>query len=191
MVGELYRRWGYAVEMCSGDGSDGGMDLRLHKDGRTTLVQCKHWQVYKAGVSPVRELFGILATGGGAQHAILVTTGRFTPDAQAFERGKPLDLIDGKQLRILLEASKYNADDDLLDVASWSADLPERRRSPRPPVHFAALLWDYVPGSRAATGSGVARHPTLPGKAERAAGVDATVRPIGRQNRIHLPKLTI
>ena len=38
MVGELYRRQGYTVELCSGDGADGGVDLRLHKNGHTTLV---------------------------------------------------------------------------------------------------------------------------------------------------------
>ncbi len=97
LVGELYRRQGYTVEICSGDGADGGVDLRLRKEGQTTLVQCKHWKVYKVGVSTVRELFGILAAEE-ANHVILVTTGKFTQDARAFAVGKPLELIEGNRL---------------------------------------------------------------------------------------------
>ena len=120
LIGELYRRQGHTVEMCSGDGSDGGVDLWLRKDGRTTLMQCKHWKVYKVGVSSVRELFGILSAEK-ADHAILVTTGRFTPDARAFTAGKAMELIDGEMLHVLVEASKYSAEGDLLDVARWSS----------------------------------------------------------------------
>ena len=131
VVGELYRRQGYVVEMCSGDGSDGGVDLWLRKDGRTTLVQCKHWKVYKVGVSPVRELFGIL-NAEKADHAILVTTGRFTRDAKAFAAGKPVELIAGDQLRVAAEASKYSTEGDLLDAASWSAAFARSAKVPDP-----------------------------------------------------------
>ena len=119
MIGELYRRQGYTVELCSGDGSDGGVDLWLRRDGKTVLVQCKHWKVYKVGVSPVRELFGILAAEK-ADYAIFVTTGRFTQDARAFAAGKAMELIDGETLAATLEAHKYSGDGELLDVASWS-----------------------------------------------------------------------
>ena len=120
MVGELYRRQGYAVALCSGDGADGGVDLRLRKDGQTTLVQCKHWKAYKVGVSTARELFGILVAEQAA-HALLVTTGHFTPDAQAFAAGKPLTLMDGTRLQRLIRQHRRSAQGDLLDVASWAA----------------------------------------------------------------------
>ncbi len=120
MVGELYRRQGYNVELCSGDGPDGGVDLRLRKDGQTTLVQCKHWKVYKVGVSTVRELFGILCAEK-ADHAILMITGRFTPDALAFANGKPLELPDGTRLQGLIGQYRHTDQGDLLNVASWSS----------------------------------------------------------------------
>jgi restriction system protein len=48
LVGEAYRRKGYSVVENHGVGSDGGVDLRLNKDGNLFLVQCsigklKNW----------------------------------------------------------------------------------------------------------------------------------------------------
>ena len=40
---------------------------------------------------PVRELYGAMV-GEQANAAILVTSGRYTPDAIAFARGKPINL---------------------------------------------------------------------------------------------------
>ena len=120
MIGELYRRRGCTVQMCAGDGADGGVDLRLEKDGETMLVQCKHWKVYRVGPAPVRELFGILAAGS-AQRAIFLTTGQFTRDALAFAQGKPLELIDGVQLKRLVAQHEQDEAGSLLDVGSWRA----------------------------------------------------------------------
>jgi|GEM_PF-2308834 len=38
-----------------GKPADGGVDLIARKNGETTVVQCKHWQAWKAGLMPVRE----------------------------------------------------------------------------------------------------------------------------------------
>jgi restriction system protein len=44
LVGEAFRRRGYRVEECGGDGPDGGIDLTLYREGRTSIVQCKRWR---------------------------------------------------------------------------------------------------------------------------------------------------
>jgi restriction system protein len=54
LVGEAFRRQGYAVEETGLGGADGGIDLILRKDSRRTLVQCKHWKRQQVGVSVVR-----------------------------------------------------------------------------------------------------------------------------------------
>src|ERR1019366_5918894 len=59
-VGEVYRQRGYQVDEFGGGGADGGVDLRLRRDGTTAIVQCKRWKTYKVGVKPVRELFGVM-----------------------------------------------------------------------------------------------------------------------------------
>ena len=102
LVGEVYRRQGYRVVETGGGGADGGVDLKLIKDGETWLVQCKRWRQEKVGVKVARELFGVVAseraTGG-----ILITTSTFTPEAEDFARGKPLRLIAGEALRRMVD----------------------------------------------------------------------------------------
>jgi restriction system protein len=60
LVGEWFRRQGYAVTETGGV-ADGGVDLILTKAGETYLVQCKQWKAYKVGVTVVRELLGVMA----------------------------------------------------------------------------------------------------------------------------------
>jgi restriction system protein len=103
LVAEAFRRQGYAVEYSLGRGADGGVDLVLKKDGRTSLVQCKQWKVYSVGPSVVREMFGLM-TAENADEAIVVTTGRFTADAQRFANGKSIRLIDGPQFLVLVQS---------------------------------------------------------------------------------------
>lgn len=102
MVGEAYRRQGYAVDDSLDAGPDGGIDLVLRKDGQTTLVQCKRWRTQSVGAPIVRELFGLLNHHGAAR-AIVVTCGHFTREAAAFADGKPIDLIDGPALLQLVK----------------------------------------------------------------------------------------
>jgi restriction system protein len=92
-MAEVYRQKGYQVEETGGGGPDGGVDLKLRKDGLTTVVQCKHWKTWKVNVKPVRELFGVM-TAEGADSAIFITSGRYTSDALKFAAGKPIELID-------------------------------------------------------------------------------------------------
>lgn len=106
LVGEAYRRRGYGVEKTGGGGADGGVDLILRKNNEKTLVQCKRWKTYKVGVDKVRELFGVV-TAENADRGILVTCGRFTKEALAFQSGKPLTLIDGQALvQLVLNVQK-------------------------------------------------------------------------------------
>jgi len=77
--------------------------LKLRKDGRTLLVQCKQWKVFSVGAPVVREMFGLM-TAEHADEAIIVTSGKFTRDAQDFAAGKPIRLIDGPQLLALVQS---------------------------------------------------------------------------------------
>jgi restriction system protein len=70
------------------------VDLVLRKDGRRSLVQCKQWKVFSVGRPVLQQMFGIMAAES-ADEAIIVTSGRFTDEARAFARGKPIKLVDG------------------------------------------------------------------------------------------------
>jgi restriction system protein len=100
-VAEVYRQQGYWVDEVGGGGADGGVDLRLRRDGTTVIVQCKRWKTFMVGVKPVRELFGVM-TAEKADRAIFITSGIYTDEALRFAEGKPLELVDGAQLAEML-----------------------------------------------------------------------------------------
>lgn len=101
LLSEVYRRQGYAVAELGGSGPDGGVDLVLRKDGRKTLVQCKHWKAYSVGAPVVRELLGVM-TDRGADAGQVVTSGQFTEQAREFAASHSIALIDGRQLEAML-----------------------------------------------------------------------------------------
>lgn len=101
LLAEGFRRKGYAVEHSGREGPDGGVDLRLRRDGAVTLVQCKHWRGGNVGVRVVRELLGVVAKEGAAG-GIVVTSGAFTPQAVEFARGSSVALMDGEKLRAMV-----------------------------------------------------------------------------------------
>ncbi len=102
LVSEYFRGRGYDVQECGGGGPDGGVDLVLRRDGERHLVQCKHWRAYKVGVTTIRELYGVMAAEGVAG-GVVVTSGRFTREAQAFAKGRNVQLIDGDQLAACIQ----------------------------------------------------------------------------------------
>ena len=101
LVGEAFRMQGYAVAETGGGGADGGVDLVLTRDGEKSLVQCKQWRAYKVGVDVVRQLYGVMAAKGAAG-GFVVTSGRFTEEAQRFAEGRNINLIDGTELGALI-----------------------------------------------------------------------------------------
>ena len=102
LVGEGFRRQGYAVKETGGGGADGGVDLRLTRNGETYLVQCKQWRAFKVGVDVVRELYGVMAADGAAG-GFVVTSGRFTEEATKFAAGRNVTLLDGVRLKGLIQ----------------------------------------------------------------------------------------
>lgn len=100
-VGEAYRRGGYRVMEAGLGGADGGVDLVLTRNGRKTVVQCKHWKANRIGVAVVRELAGVMVHVH-ADFGKVVCSNGFTREAWAYVRGKPIELVDGNRLVALL-----------------------------------------------------------------------------------------
>ncbi len=107
LVGESFRRRGYAVEETGLGGKDGGIDLIVRKEGRTELVQCKQWKNRQVTVATVREMWGLKAHHH-ADAVHIVCIGHFTPDATAFASGKPIHLITGQTLLDSIRAVQSN-----------------------------------------------------------------------------------
>lgn len=121
LVAEAYRRQGYAVIENPGGGADGGIDVRLKKNGHLHLVQCKQWRSQKVGVKVVREMYGVMVSEHAAS-AIVITSGTYTQEARNFASGKPLDLVDGAQLEVLI--SQVQVSKEKRSISSVPIDKP-------------------------------------------------------------------
>jgi restriction system protein len=97
VVGEYFRRQGFAVAETGGGGADGGVDLVLTRGADRYIVQCKQWRALRVGVEPVRELYGVIHAHRSAG-GFVVTSGTFTDEAKRFAEGREIELIDGEKL---------------------------------------------------------------------------------------------
>jgi restriction system protein len=97
LVGEVFRELGYRVKDTGGGGADGGIDHIVQKDGRTDLVQTKHYRTKSVGAGVIRELAGVVMREK-AHGGIVVTVGKFTKAARKEAACLPIGLIDGPAL---------------------------------------------------------------------------------------------
>ena len=85
-VANVFRINGYSVRVTKGSG-DGGVDIILKKDGKTTIVQCKHYQS-PVPPEPIRALWGC-KDDFGADEVILVASSGITDAGAKFVHNKP------------------------------------------------------------------------------------------------------
>jgi restriction system protein len=122
LVGEAYRRQGYSVLETGGGGADGGVDLRLRRNGDTTIVQCKQWRKGKVGAPVIRELYGIV-TAEKAVTGVAISCGTFTRQARTFAKDKPLRLVDG--LTLLKMIAKVQSAPELQAALARAKPCPQ------------------------------------------------------------------
>ena len=78
----------------------GGVDIHLTApgaEGVSLVAQCKAWDAYRVGLKAARELRAAMSAAGLAK-GLLVTSGRFTPEAAAFAGQQNIHLMDGAEL---------------------------------------------------------------------------------------------
>jgi len=129
LVGEAFRLQGYQVTENHAGGADGGIDLVLRKGNEKFFVQCKQWKAFSVGVAIVRELYGVMA----AERAVggfVVTSGQFTKDAEAFAKGRNVELIDGPKLMTMIRAALAARKSSV--TAALTGQIPAVSRSVMP-----------------------------------------------------------
>ena len=105
-IGALFQKHGFQV-MHKGSTGDGGVDLKMTKDGMKFIVQCKRYTNAAVGEPALREFYGALINHG-ASHGYFVTTSRFTQPAVDFARNKPITLVDEQILRKWIAGEKLS-----------------------------------------------------------------------------------
>jgi restriction system protein len=122
LVGEIFRRKGFEVEISSGLGADGGKDLTLRRDGEVRLVQCKFLSAQnKVSVMAMRGFYGLIVAEK-AKSGIFMTTGIYSRDAREFAEGKPIKLLTSPDIEKLM-ASVARPGENLCNVRNWIDDF--------------------------------------------------------------------
>lgn len=81
----------------TGAGADGGVDIKLQRNGETVLIQCKQRaHSKKIGVAIIREFFGTMVSNK-VKYGVIISNTQFTEDAIAFGRSNGIDLVDGNE----------------------------------------------------------------------------------------------
>lgn len=139
----LLERMGFSVETTKASG-DGGIDLIGYNTqpllSGKYIIQCKRY-AGSVGEPIIRDLYGVV-TSERANKGILITTGHFTKSAISFAENKPIELIDGAQLKVLIEqylkaaggivipthvpvASLETTDCEINEIASRGGNFPD------------------------------------------------------------------
>ena len=109
----LLENMGFSVETTKASG-DGGIDLIGYNTqpllSGKYIIQCKRY-AGSVGEPIIRDLYGVV-TSERANKGILLTTGYFTKSAISFAQDKPLELIDGLQLKELI--NRYLSSDSCI-----------------------------------------------------------------------------
>jgi restriction system protein len=96
LLRSTYQRRGYSVESVPGDRAP--VDMVMHKEGRKIFLEFRHWQVWEVPDKAVHELAGY-ASGAGADHAVMVTSGHFSENARNYAAQRGVELVDGAHLK--------------------------------------------------------------------------------------------
>jgi restriction system protein len=101
-------------------GADGVVDIHLCAAASaqaSILVQCKAWDAYPAGVEPVRRLRVAMSASRIAE-GMLVSSGRFMPEAAEYARRNSISLVDAGALLKRLNALAPEKSHALLEFAT-------------------------------------------------------------------------
>lgn len=110
---QLLQKMEFETQITKASG-DGGIDIIATYDKPLLkgkyIIQCKRY-TGSVGEPIIRDLYGVVMSER-ANKGILMTTGYFTSSAISFAEGKPIELIDGSELQILMSDNDFSLDAD-------------------------------------------------------------------------------
>ena len=93
LVKVIFESNGYTVSRIGGHGADGGIDLIVKKNFKTSMVQCKRYSS-NVGVKVVREMFAV-GIDKKMSNVYIYTSADFTKEAYKFAKNKNVILMNG------------------------------------------------------------------------------------------------
>ncbi len=141
LIANYYAQQGYRVVHvgtgANGSKYDGGIDIKLYKDDKYTIVQCKHWNAKQVPHNDVHQLIGLIATEK-ADSGIFVTSGEYTAAArQAAAKCNSIELVDGfilrKQLGSVIDALRKPDD---TNPGKWREEVEPRKHIDHKPLEY-------------------------------------------------------
>lgn len=129
LVAETYRALGNQATR-TGQSGDHGVDVVvLTPKGERWIIQCKRFRD-PVGESVIRELYGTQISEK-ADRGVLITSSTFTPSAESWAIGKPIDLVNGKEFLKLMEKARRKTKGTLFDrLVNWLRIYARRRATP-------------------------------------------------------------
>ncbi|HEX4644673.1 MAG TPA: restriction endonuclease, partial [Verrucomicrobiae bacterium] len=101
LLAAFYGQHGYAVEEVGRSGPYKGFDLALWKNGKKTLIQCRHWRIAWIDELTVHQLYRV-QVAERATRSLMITHGKFTAGARRFAMEHEMELIDGARCAEML-----------------------------------------------------------------------------------------
>jgi ssDNA-binding Zn-finger/Zn-ribbon topoisomerase 1 len=99
VVAAMFKRLGYhEVVVLRSPGADAGVDIRMRRDTRRCIVQCRHYPPNETVSVDAVRAFAFVAIREKADEAIFITTGQFSAPCHvtAGDSPVPMILIDGR-----------------------------------------------------------------------------------------------
>jgi restriction system protein len=108
LIAAAYRARGFQVRAATAGESLRGFDLQLRRGETLILLHLQNWKSSVLDAAPLLQIDRALEQVG-ADRALVLISGRFTPEAESFAADKPMDLIDGRGLKRLVAARPAGA----------------------------------------------------------------------------------
>ena len=98
---QVFSKMGYKTRLTSTTGDHGVDVMLINPKGQIEVVQCKQWNK-PVGEPQLRDLFGAMQHEKAVRGWLIAPRG-FSETAQKWAKGKAIELIDDKQMGILLQ----------------------------------------------------------------------------------------
>ena len=85
-------------------------------DGFKLLVRCRDWKDFRVGKEAMNALQSAMLAHK-ADHGVILTSGRFTTQAQLLSQRYGIDLVEGKELLAMLRSARSSFNSAIMPIA--------------------------------------------------------------------------